>query len=104
MLVPQDQFISVCTEENWRDHKLAEPSYVLVADDWYPDKDWSAKWNCQLSKAGVKIAENYQCHDAHLAMVSDPELIMAVDRQGNSTPIASGIMVVKGIYRGDTVP
>ena len=45
----------------------------------------------------MKIAENDQCHDAHLAMLSEPELIVAVDMLGNSTPMANGIMVVKDI-------
>ena len=76
---------------------MAEPSYLLIADDWYPDKDWSAKWNRQLSEAWVKLTEDDQYHDAHLSMVSEPELIMAVDRRGNSTPMESGIMVVKDI-------
>ena len=43
------------------------------------------------------MTEGDQCHDAHLAMVSEPELIVTVDKQGNSTPMASGIMVVKDV-------
>ena len=66
----------------------------MIADDWYPDKDWSAKWNRQLTEAGVKLSETDQCHDAHLAMVSEPELIMTIDHRGKTTPMASAIMVV----------
>ena len=84
------QFVSVRMEENWGERELAEPSYVLIESDWYPDKDWAAKWNRQLS-------ENEPCSDFHLSMVSEPELVMAVDHQGKSTPMASGIMVVRDI-------
>ena len=50
-----------------------------------------------MSEAGAKVSKGNQGNDAHLSMLSEPELIMAVDRQGNSTPMASGIMVVKDI-------
>ena len=40
-----EQFVTARAEENWSEAQLAEPSYVLIADSWYPDKDWSAKWN-----------------------------------------------------------
>ena len=45
----------------------------------------------------MRIAENVQCHGACLVMVSEPELIMAVDQKGKTTPIANDIMAVKGI-------
>ena len=50
-------------EENWEEHELAEPSYVLIENDWYPDKDWSAKWNRQLSEIGLEMTENEPCSD-----------------------------------------
>ena len=74
-----EQFVTARAEENWSEAQLAEPSYVLIADSWYPDKDWTAKWNRQLSEAGVMLTENDRCHDAHLSLVAEPELIMAVD-------------------------
>ena len=64
----------------------------MLAEDWYPDKDWSEKWN-------VKISENDQCPDAPLVVVSEPEVIVAVGGQGHSTPMASGGMVVKDMQR-----
>ena len=91
------EFVNVHMEENWGEHELSEPSYVLIENDWYPDKDLSAKWNHQLPQAGVKITENEPCSDIHLSMVSEPKFVMAVDQQGKSTPMASGIMVVKDI-------
>ena len=74
-----EQFISVRAEDNWSEAQLAEPSYVLIADSWYQYKDWTAKWNRQLSEAGVMLTEDYQCHDSHLSLLAEPELIMAVD-------------------------
>ena len=49
------QFAQVRDEEDWGSQELAAPSYVLIADDWYPDKDWSAKWNRQFDEAGVPL-------------------------------------------------
>ena len=48
-----NQFVRVHREEDWGAQELAEPSYLLIVDDWYPDKDWSAKWNNQFDEAGV---------------------------------------------------
>ena len=64
-----DRFISLHREEDWGAQELAEPSYLLIADEWYPDKDCSAKWNNQFDEAGVKLPESDQCSDVHLAMV-----------------------------------
>ena len=85
------QFVSVCAEEEWTERKPAEPS-VIIAEDWYPDKDWSAKWNRQLSKTGLEVSKSSQ-----VAVASEPEVVMAVDTRGHSAPMASGIMVVKDV-------
>ena len=77
-----EQFFNVRMEEDWGEQELAEPSDVLIENDWYPDKDWAAKWNRQLS-------ENEPCSDLHLSMVSEPELVMEGDHQDKSTPMAS---------------
>ena len=49
----RDQLVKVRKEEDWSSQELAESSYLLIADDWHPDKDWSAKWNNQFDEAGV---------------------------------------------------
>ena len=93
----RDQFINSRAEEDWGEQQLAEPRYVMIADDWHPDRDWTNKGNREKSKAGVETRDVRRCGDTRLTMVSEPELIMTVDQQGNSTPMASAIMVVKDV-------
>ena len=93
----REAFNSTRAEENWGEEQLAEPNYVIIADDWYSDRDWTNKWNRQQSEAVLKTAEKQGDQDTQLAMVTEPEIIMAVDQGGKSTPMACAMMVVKDL-------
>ena len=93
----RNQFINIRTEEDWGEQQLAETSYVMIADEWHPDRDWTNKWNRERSRTGVETRDARRYEDTRLNMVSEPELIMTVDQHGNSTPMASAIMVVKEV-------
>ncbi len=51
----------------------------MVEDTWYPDCDWANKWN----RVNLDTDENHDdSHDdnKHLKMVSEPEIVITINR------------------------
>ena len=70
-----DHFQQVCSQEEWSDHKLEEVSHDMIDDEWYPDHDWTTKWNHQNQGTNV-LSKKMSEEDAQLEMVSEPEIVM----------------------------
>ena len=71
-----DQYYNtVRASEQWQETELTELKYVHDVDQWLFEPE------------ELKLEDK----------ILEPEIVMAVDQQGRTTPMASGIMVVKSI-------
>ncbi len=64
----------------------------MIEDTWYPDCVWANKWNCVHSDTYTNHNDSHDDNE-HLKMVSKPGIVLTVDSNGQSTSMASAIMI-----------